>query len=90
VFSEAFLYLQFSFVIFCRKNISKKVLEVLFYERKFSILESPVKLTSKVESSKDKKRKSPDDQDLFADDDEFESMMQDIDFDEEMGAFRFL
>ncbi len=55
----------------------------------FSILESPVKLTSKVESSKDKKRKSPDDQDLFADDDEFESMMQGIDFDEEMGTFRF-
>jgi hypothetical protein len=72
--------------MFCRKNISEKV---LFYESLFSILDSPVKPTSKVESSKDKKRKSPDDQDLFADDDEFESMMQDIDFDEEMGTFRF-
>ena len=55
----------------------------------FPNLESPVKPPPKVESSKDKKRKSPDDQDLFGDDDDFESLMQDIDFDEEMGTLRF-
>ncbi len=59
----------------------------------FPILESAevsVKPASKVEPSKDKKRKSPDEQDLFGDDDDFESLMQDIDFDEEMGEFSWM
>jgi hypothetical protein len=34
--------------------------------------------------SKEKKRKSPD-AEIFDDDEDFESMMQDIDFDEEIG-----
>jgi hypothetical protein len=74
------------YLVICSQSwVTRVALNSLFY--KISTLVPDSKAESKGDS-KDKKRKSPDEE-IFEDDD-FDNMMQDIDFDQEIGMFKVI